>query len=76
MMKRLYLERAVDSTGITGTGRIAEGVMLSSGKVVLQWPTQYQSISIYDSVSDVLAVHGHNGTTSVVFVDTEEENEQ
>ncbi len=71
-MKRFYLERVVDPVGISGTGKIAEGVMFSNGRVALQWLTTYQSIGIYDSISDVLSIHGHNGTTSVVFIDEEE----
>ncbi len=71
-VKRLYLERTLDPVGISGTGVIAEGVMLSSGRVVLHWLTEYQSIGIYDSISDVLSIHGHNGTTSVIFIDVDE----
>lgn len=70
-MKRFYLERTLDPVGISGLGVIAEGVMFSGGRVVLQWLTQYQSVGIYDSISDVLSIHGHNGTTSVVFLDEE-----
>lgn len=70
--KRFYLERTLDPVGISGTGVIAEGVMFTSGKVVMQWLTEYSSIGIYDSVSDVLSIHGHNGTTSFVFTDVEE----
>jgi transcriptional regulator with XRE-family HTH domain len=71
-MKRFVLSRTLDPVGISGTGKIAEGVMFTNGKVVLQWLTQYQSIGIYDCVSDVLSIHGHNGTTSVVFIDDDD----
>src|SRR6266704_1038558 len=36
-VKRLYLERTLDPVGISGTGVIAEGALLSGGKVVIQW---------------------------------------
>src|SRR5260221_5902116 len=75
-LKRLYLERTLDPVGISGTGVIAEGVVFSTGKVVLQWLTEYQSIGIYDSISDVLSIHGHNGTTSVVIIDVDQENSE
>jgi len=75
-LKRFYLERTLDPVGISGTGVIAEGVVFSTGKVVLQWLTEYQSIGIYDSISDVLSIHGHNGTTSVVVIDVDQEDSE
>src|SRR5258708_2359947 len=75
-LKRFYLERTLDPVGISGTGVIAEGVVFSNGKVVIQWLTEYQSIGIYDSISDVLSIHGHNGTTSVVVIDVDQEDSE
>src|SRR5258708_5088529 len=75
-LKRLYLERTLDPVGISGTGVIAEGVVFSNGKVVLQWLTNYQSVGIYVSISDVLSIHGHNGTTSVVVIDVDQEDSE
>lgn len=62
-MKQFVLNRLEDETGISGTGIVAEGVQFSSGKCVLTWLTQYTSVAVYDSMDDLLAVHGHNGKT-------------
>lgn len=70
-MQRFYLERTVDPAGISGLGKIAEGVVFPNGKVVMRWLTQFSSICIYESVGDVLSIHGHNGTTTLVFIDQE-----
>lgn len=65
---RFHLQRATDATGISGTGRVAEGVMFrGTGKCVLAWNTKVASIALYDSLADVIAIHGHGGQTLVVF---------
>lgn len=67
-MKIFYLERDHDETGISGTGRVAEGVQLSNGKCVVSWLTQHTSVAIYDDVVTVEAIHGHEGKTRIVWV--------
>lgn len=37
-----------------------EGVVFSDGKVVVRWLTARRSISIWDSMDDMLAIHGHS----------------
>lgn len=36
-----------------------EGVLFSDGKVVVRWLTARRSISVWDSMDDLLAIHGH-----------------
>jgi len=71
MMRRFYLERADDETGISGTGRVAEGVLFASGKVAIEWLTEpHNSVGLYvQGVEAVEAIHGHNGKTQIVWVD-------
>lgn len=66
MIKTFVLRRIEDISGISGTGDVAEGVMFSNGKCVLSWTTEHQSIAIYDSLKELEAIHGHNGSTEVV----------
>lgn len=61
------LLRDTDETGISGTGRVAEGVLFSNGRVALTWLTKHTSVSVYDSMDAVEAIHGHGGKTRVVF---------
>lgn len=37
MAKLFYLHRVEDDSGISGTGRIAQGVIFDNGKVALTW---------------------------------------
>lgn len=75
MLKRVFPEtpthstfklvRSTDVSGISGTGVVAEGTQFSTGKCVIAWTTQYQSVAVYDSIEDVEAIHGHNGNTHI-----------
>ena len=66
-IKEFYLQRVEDESGISGTGVVARGVILPSGSVCLEWSTFHSSICIYKNISDVEAIHGHNGKTLVIM---------
>lgn len=68
-MRRFYLKRNEDESGISGIGIVAHGVVLPSGRVVMEWAREPYSININDSVADVEAVHGHGGKTEIVWID-------
>lgn len=62
-----YLLRLDDESGVSGTGRVAEGVVFSNGWVALVWLTDTPSMGFYPSIEAVEAIHGHSGKTRVVF---------
>lgn len=64
-MQTFKLYRHEDPSGVSGIGYVAEGVQFSSGKCVLSWTTGHQSIAVYDSMADLVAIHGHDGATRV-----------
>lgn len=68
-MRLFRLNRLKDETGISGTGIVAVGVVLPSGKCILEWRTALSSIAVYDSIEDVEAIHGHSGRTLVEWED-------
>jgi hypothetical protein len=67
--KRFILQRGEDVSGTSGTGRVADGVEFADGKAVIRWNTATASTALYDSVADIVAIHGHNGATVVVMID-------
>ena len=71
-MRRFYLERTVDESGISGTGRVAEGVEFDTGDVVVCWLTATSSIGVYRNIKAVKAIHGHNGATKVRWFDEDD----
>ena len=72
--RRFDLCRLDDVSGISGTGRVAEGVCFSSGKCVISWLSSTPSLGIFDSVDELLAVHGHKGKTVVRWLDPGDES--
>lgn len=66
-MKNFVLRRKEDETGVSGVGDVAEGVMFTDGTVALRWKTKHRSTCTYDSIADVVAIHGHNGKTLVLW---------
>jgi hypothetical protein len=66
-VKRFWLQRNEDVSGVSGVGRVAEGVQFTNGKCALSWLTPMSSIVIYDSVSVCEAIHGHDGATIVIW---------
>lgn len=68
-MRRFYLVRHEDETGISGEGLIACGVAFPdpNGRVILGWLTEINSVAVYDSIDELIELHGHDGKTKVVF---------
>jgi len=69
--RRFHLERVEDVTGVSGVGRVAEGMVASDGRVALRWLSACGSWVLYDNVDALVQVHGHGGATRVVWQDEE-----
>jgi len=68
-MKRFYLQRNDDESGISGVGKVAEGVIFTNGRCSMSWLTQISSTGFYDSIEQLIHIHGHGGKTKVVMID-------
>lgn len=62
-----YLVRKEDESGVSGTGRVAQGFVFDNGKVTVTWLSEHPSTTVYDNIGEVRAIHGHEGKTEVVF---------
>ena len=62
-----YLNRVEDESGISGTGRVAQGFIFDNGKVAVTWLSEHPSVTVYDSIGEVRAIHGHGGKTEVIM---------
>ena len=71
-MRRFYLVREVDESGVSGTGVVAEGMEFTSGRCVIKWLTATSSMGVYESAKDLKAIHGHGGNTKIKWIDKEE----
>lgn len=68
-LRRFVLVRSEDVTGASGTGDVAEGTVFSSGRAVINWLKEPFAMGIYQTVEDVILVHGHEGRTQIRFID-------
>jgi hypothetical protein len=67
-MKRGVVERDIDVSGVTGTGKVSNFVINDDGRVVIFWPV---GIGVWPSLEDAIKVHGHNGKTKFIVTDDE-----
>ena len=63
------LVRSEDETGFSGTGMVADGVRFPDGTAVLHWRGPLNSTTVFESLEMLEKIHGHNGKTTVVWVD-------
>lgn len=68
-MRRFYLVRSEDPSGVSGVGVVAGGVEFPDGRVALRWFGAHPSTVAWDSMADAMATHGHGGKTKAVYVD-------
>mgnify|MGYP007070612307 CR=1 FL=1 len=66
-MKKFYLYRKEDETGVSGTGIVAEGVIFHNGVCALCWRSDHPSVAIYQSIDEVKFIHGHHGKTVIRY---------
>jgi hypothetical protein len=76
-LRNFVLVRHQDLTGVSGTGIVAEGVEFTNGKVCMVWLTRpAQSLVIHENIVEVEVVHGHNGATTIQWLDQEEKADE
>jgi hypothetical protein len=58
-MRRFMMNRKHDVSGVSGTGTVLEGVLFSTGVVVIHWltPPPRGSISVFESLEQFLSIH-------------------
>ena len=76
-MRRFTMRRDFDVSGVSGTGIVLEGVLFSTGVVVIHWltPPPRGSISVFDSMEQFLSIHvvpHPDNHTCLVFEDGHE----
>jgi hypothetical protein len=69
--RRFELHRDRDATGVSGLGVVAEGCLWSDSTVALRWTSAWPtSVVFHDRGMDAVeAVHGHGGSTRIVWLD-------
>ena len=66
--RTFFLDRTTDPSGVSGTGKVAWGCQFPDGAVVVRWIDRVaSSTGIWSSIGDVERVHGHAGSTAIVY---------
>jgi hypothetical protein len=68
-MRRFELHRDQDTSGVSGTGVVAQGIEFTDGTCALRWLSEHRSTALYDSTRDIELIHGHGGLTRLVWLD-------
>ncbi len=77
-MRLYHLCRKEDISGTSGTGHVADVAEFDDGTVVVRWMRDrnaagVSSTTVFNSLADLLKVHGHEGRTDVeLVVDTDQ----
>lgn len=64
---KFHLERSEDISGVSGVGIVAYGCVMPSGKVIMEWISEFPTIEILDNVGKLYHIHGHGGKTRIVM---------
>jgi hypothetical protein len=67
--RRFHLERDADVTGVSGTGHVADGVQWPDGTAAVRWRGERPSTVHWDRIDDAIAIHGHGGSTRIIWDD-------
>jgi hypothetical protein len=71
-MRRFVLIRDRDVSNVSGEGVVVWGVEFPDGYVAYRWNTNTATTCLAVSIDDVNTIHGHDGATRVVWLDTVE----
>lgn len=67
-----HLQRTTDITGVSGAGRVADGVLWPDQTVSIRWRGDRPSTVFWDRLEDAEQVHGHGGATRIIWDDPAE----
>ncbi|MFD9630111.1 hypothetical protein [Streptomyces violascens] len=64
------LLRDTDVSGVSGTGKVAEGVIFSDGEAAIHWLGEWPTTTTHPKgIVSIKEVHGHHGATRIVLAD-------
>jgi hypothetical protein len=69
VMRRFFLDRIEDQSGVSGTGCVAQGIIFTDGTAVLRWLTQFKSTALYATMDELVAIHCHGGKSKIRWLD-------
>ena len=74
-MRTFEIIRHEDVSGVSGTGKVAEGVEFHDGQCVISWFGEHHICEVSTDINTWLAVHGHGEKTTVNWLEFQGEPE-
>lgn len=71
--RRFQLHRSTDVTNVSGTGIVADGIQWPDGTISIRWRGDRPSVVFWQRAEDALHVHGHAGSTQIMWLDEPEQ---
>jgi hypothetical protein len=72
--RHFRLIRDVDVSEVSGTGHVADGVVFSDGEAAVHWLGRWPTTTPHpEGLVSVEGIHGHGGSTRIVFLDEQDE---
>lgn len=70
--------RTKDESGVSGTGKVLEGIIFESGSCVVSWLTSLSSLGVYNSYQHFLRIHvfSHATNGSIIVFDDDGHQER
>lgn len=56
-MKAFHMIRVADESGVSGTGKVLEGVVFKDGTTVVRWCTETASTAVYKNFKEFKKIH-------------------
>lgn len=71
MIKRFKMIRETDRNGVSGTGEVLFGVVMPSGRVIIEWRKPHATLGVYDTMGqfDLIHLRSHPGTGRIEWLD-------
>jgi hypothetical protein len=67
--RRFYLERIIDTAGVSGTGRVLDGVIFDSGQCVAVWRKPVSNVCVFASFDDFTGIFLIGEGSKIVWLD-------
>ena len=68
-LRRFWLYRREDQSGVSGTGYVAEGVEWTDGRVDVRFLSTHKTDNGFPNLKELMNLHGHDGGTEIVWID-------
>ena len=71
-MRVFTIIRQADESGVSGTGRVLDGIVFDDGTTVVRWRTATASTAIYKTYEDFYYIHIESHPDNLTIIEEQE----